>query len=52
MVIVTGEAVERFARAVKRWRRSGHDPRLTPQAYPSEAQQRHYEMYDRGEWPP
>ena len=49
---VGGEAGERLARAYQRWRESGYDERLRPQAYPDAEQQALYDLYDSGRWPP
>jgi len=44
--IYLGVAAERHAHATTRWRDSGYDDRLFPYAWPDEATQRNYDLYD------
>ena len=45
-VLSKGVDAERFEHAMNRWRDSGYDLRLAPYAWPDEATQRNYDLYD------
>ena len=47
---VGGEAGKRLAAAFRRWRASGYDSRLAPEANPSPEVQAAYDAFDRGDW--
>lgn len=44
--IYVGVAAKRHAHATTRWRDSGYDDRLFPYAWPDEATERNYDLYD------
>lgn len=49
---LSGEAADRYTRAVARWRESGYDDRLKPTPNPTPERQAFYDAWDRGAWPP